>query len=229
MIGGQVVLRLFMGYWPSKILCVLNVILMIGYATIDSIIGGQVLSAVGGGKMTIIVGIIVVSIVCWVVVVFGMALFHKYRRCSWLPQTVALFVLMGVAGPYFDASAPSKVSDALLGAQRLSFLNICRYVPNSWAGAASDFCVCYPEKTSRHKIFLLTLTGIWTAFIFVYGLLGRDHGPGCGRGAPNVPWSRRLRLVAVGGQGVPAAGPCGSSKLLGGMGRRGARHGPCVV
>jgi purine-cytosine permease-like protein len=30
--------------------------------------------------MTIIVGIVVVSVVCWVVAVFGMALFHKYER-----------------------------------------------------------------------------------------------------------------------------------------------------
>jgi purine-cytosine permease-like protein len=80
MLRCQVVLRFFMGYWPSKILCFLNIILMIGYATIDGIIGGQVLSAVSGGKMTIIVGIIVVSVVCWVVAVFGMALFHKYER-----------------------------------------------------------------------------------------------------------------------------------------------------
>lgn len=164
----QVVLRFFMGYWPSKILCFLNIILMIGYATIDGIIAGQVLSAVSGGKMTIIVGIVVVSVVCWVVAVFGMAMFHKYERYSWLPQTIVLFILIGCAGPYFDASAPSKNSGALLAAQRLSFFNICLYVPNSWAGAASDFYVYYPEKTSKRKIFLLTLTGIWTAFTFVY-------------------------------------------------------------
>ncbi|KAG8417333.1 Vitamin B6 transporter [Metarhizium acridum] len=178
----MVILRFFMGYWPSKFLCFLNIILMIGYATIDGIIGGQVLSAVSGGKMTIIVGIIVVSVVCWVVAVFGMALFHKYERYSWLPQTIALFILIGVAGPYFDASAPSKNSGALLAAQRLSFFNICLYVPNSWAGAASDFYVYYPEKTSKRKIFLLTLTGIWTAFTFVYLI-----AIGLGTGVANSP------------------------------------------
>ncbi|TWU74185.1 hypothetical protein ED733_001554 [Metarhizium rileyi] len=178
----MVILRFFMGYWPSKLLCFLNIILMIGYATIDGIIGGQVLSAVSGGKMTVIVGIVVVSVVSWVVAVFGMALFHRYERYSWLPQTIALFVLIGVAGPYFDASAPSKNSGALLAAQRLSFFNICLYVPNSWAGAASDFYVYYPEKTSKGKIFLLTLTGIWTAFTFVFLI-----AIGLGTGVANSP------------------------------------------
>ena len=76
----QVVARYFMGYWPSKIPCFLNIVLMIGYCTIDCIIGGQVLSAVSGGSMSIVVGIIVVSLVSLVVAVFGMALFHHYER-----------------------------------------------------------------------------------------------------------------------------------------------------
>ncbi|KJZ77685.1 hypothetical protein HIM_02862 [Hirsutella minnesotensis 3608] len=181
----MVVLRFFMGYWPSKIPCFLNIVLMVGYATIDGIIGGQVLSAVSGGQMTIIVGIVVVSIVGWVVAVFGMALFHKYERYSWLPQVIALFVLIGVAGPHFDASSQSKATGALLAAQRLSFFNICLYVPNSWAAAASDFYVYYPERTSRRKIFCLTLVGIWTAFCLVYLV-----GIGLATGVANLPaWS----------------------------------------
>ncbi|PHH84253.1 hypothetical protein CDD83_2242 [Cordyceps sp. RAO-2017] len=179
----MVVLRFFMGYWPSKIPCLLNVVLMVGYATIDGIIGGQVLSAVSGGHMSIIVGIVVVSVVCWVVAVFGMALFHKYERYSWLPQVLALFVLIGVAGPHFDASSRSKASGALLAAQRLSFFNVCLYVPNSWAAAASDFYVYYPERTSRPKIFCLTLAGLWTAFCLVY-LLGAGLGTGVAAGVP---------------------------------------------
>ncbi|KAG6045748.1 hypothetical protein E4U39_001984 [Claviceps sp. Clav50 group G5] len=178
----MVVLRFFMGYWPSKILCLLNIVLMIGYATIDGIIGGQVLSAVSDGKMTIVVGIVLVSVVCWVVAVFGMAVFHRYERYSWLPQTIVLFVLIGSAGAFFDASAPSKNTGALLAAQRLSFFNICLYVPNSWAGAASDFYVYYPEKTSKRKIFLLTLIGLWVSFSFVYLI-----AIGLGTGVANSP------------------------------------------
>lgn len=69
-----------MGYWPSKIPCVLNIILMIGYATLDAIIGGQVISAVSGGSVSVIVGVVIVSLVSWVVAAFGMALFQRYER-----------------------------------------------------------------------------------------------------------------------------------------------------
>jgi purine-cytosine permease-like protein len=69
-----------MGYWPSKICCLLNIVIMVGYGMIDCIIGGQILSAVSGGSLTIIVGIVIVALISWVVAVFGMAIFHTYER-----------------------------------------------------------------------------------------------------------------------------------------------------
>ncbi|KAF5011052.1 hypothetical protein FDECE_2791 [Fusarium decemcellulare] len=164
----MVVLRYFMGYWPSKLPALLNVVLMVGYATIDCIIGGQVLSAVSGGNMNILVGIIVVAIVTWIIAVFGMSIFHKYERYAWIPQVIVLSVLIGTAGPYFNASAKPTVTGSTLAANRLSFFTLCFYVPNSWAAAASDFYVYYPERTSRLKTFLLTLTGLTLSFTLVY-------------------------------------------------------------
>jgi purine-cytosine permease-like protein len=76
----MVCLRFFMGYWPSKLPCALNIVLMLGYITLNFIITGQILSAVSGGSMTIVVGIVVAAIVCWVVAVFGMWFFHQYER-----------------------------------------------------------------------------------------------------------------------------------------------------
>ena len=69
-----------MGYWPAKLTCLLNMILMVGYGVIDCIIGGQILSAVSGGTMTIIVGIVITAVLSWLIAVFGMGLFHFYER-----------------------------------------------------------------------------------------------------------------------------------------------------
>lgn len=77
----MVVLRYFMGYWPSKLPCFLNIVLMVGYNTLNLIIAGQILSAVSNQTMTITVGIVIVAVVCWVVAVFGMFVFHTYERC----------------------------------------------------------------------------------------------------------------------------------------------------
>lgn len=69
-----------MGYWPAKLTTLLNMILMVGYATITCIVAGQILSAVSGGTMTVIVGILIAALISWLVAVFGMSIFHTYER-----------------------------------------------------------------------------------------------------------------------------------------------------
>jgi purine-cytosine permease-like protein len=73
-----------MGYYPSKIACLLNIVIMLGYGMIDCLVGGQVLSAVAGGRLTVAVGIVIIAVLTWIVVIFGMGLFHIYERylCS---------------------------------------------------------------------------------------------------------------------------------------------------
>lgn len=76
----KVVARYFMGYWPSKLCAVLNMVIMLGYGMIDCLIGGQLLSAVADGKMTVVVGVIIIALISWLVVVFGMSAFQYYER-----------------------------------------------------------------------------------------------------------------------------------------------------
>lgn len=164
----MVVLRYFFGWWPAKIPTFLNIVLMVGYCTIDGILGGQILSAVSEGTMSITVGIIVVNVVCWTVVLFGMKPFQQYERFAWLPQLLILFILIGCAGASFNTSTPSRGNASTVAANRLSFLCICLYGPNSWSAAASDFYVYYPEDTSSVKISCLTIVGLWGANSLAY-------------------------------------------------------------
>lgn len=69
-----------MGYWPAKLISFLNIIIMVGYGVITCIIAGQILSAVSGGSMSIVVGIIITALITWFVAVFGMAIFQTYER-----------------------------------------------------------------------------------------------------------------------------------------------------
>ncbi|KAM7211407.1 putative purine-cytosine transporter [Rhypophila decipiens] len=214
----MVVLRFFMGYWPSKIPCFLNIVLMVGYITCSFIIAGQILSAVSGGNMTVVVGIVVVALVCWVVAVFGMRVFHSYERYAWIPQLLVLFVLVGSAGPRFDSSLQSVTGEGIsLAANRLSFLSLCLYVPNSWAAAASDYYVYYPEDTKRRKVFGLTFAGLFLSFTFVYML-----GIGLGSGVTSNPaWEEAYgvstgALIITGFDGLAGFGKlCGVIVALG--------------
>lgn len=113
-----------------------------------------------------------------------------YHRYAAIPQLLALFVLVGSAGPHFDSTLESTGDAVTLAANRLSFLSLCFYIPNSWAAAASDYYVYYPETTSKVKIFLLTMAGLFFSFTFVY-LLGIGLGSGV---ASNPAWKEAFSI-----------------------------------
>ncbi|KAF8858589.1 hypothetical protein BDZ45DRAFT_673864 [Acephala macrosclerotiorum] len=167
----MVIARYFMGYYPSKIACLLNIVIMLGYGMIDCLIGGQILSAVSGGNISVVAGIIIVAAITWVVTVFGMSIFQKYERWAWAPQLVAIFVLVGSAGPTFDTSITSVGNKETINGNRLSFFSLCLSSAVAWAPAAADYYVYYPPTTQKWKTFTMTICGIALALAFA-NLLG---------------------------------------------------------
>ena len=208
---------------------------MVGYGMIDCIIGGQILSAVSGGSLTIILGIVIVALISWIVAVFGMAIFHTYeryvllpwislifsqlifRRWAWIPQLIVLLVLVGTASPKFDTTTQSTGDSATINANRLTYFSLCLSAPVSWAAAASDYYVYYPETTAKWKTFTMTLTGLFLSFAFVY-IIGVGLGTGV---ANNQDWSDAYAissgaLILAGYNGVGNFGKfCGVVVALG--------------
>jgi len=58
--------RYVMGWYPAKLVVILNIIVLLGYALIDAVVAGQILSAVAPeGSMSVVVGIIIVAVLTW--------------------------------------------------------------------------------------------------------------------------------------------------------------------
>lgn len=74
------VTRFFVGYYPSKVLYILNILTMLGYAMVNDILGGQIISTISGDHTNITVGIVIVAILTWTIATFGMHVFHLYSR-----------------------------------------------------------------------------------------------------------------------------------------------------
>lgn len=70
-----------MGWYLVK-LCVLgNLVILLGYSMIGTVICGQMLSAVSpNGSLTVDVGIIIAALLTLVVTTFGIRTFHQYER-----------------------------------------------------------------------------------------------------------------------------------------------------
>lgn len=65
---------------PSKACTPLQIELTVGSGMIDCIIGGQVLSAVSGGGMSIGVGVVLIALLQCLIAGFGLKVFHYFER-----------------------------------------------------------------------------------------------------------------------------------------------------
>lgn len=77
----QILGRFVMGYWPSKIVGILNLIQQIGYGILGCIIAGQMISAVNGEGLTVAVGCIIAAVLIATVAIFGIKLVHGFEVC----------------------------------------------------------------------------------------------------------------------------------------------------
>jgi purine-cytosine permease-like protein len=69
-----------MGYYPSKVCIALNILTNLGYSMVNCVTGGQILSRISGGHISVMVGIVVVAFSSWTMAMFGMRIFQIYER-----------------------------------------------------------------------------------------------------------------------------------------------------
>ncbi|KAI9367603.1 nucleoside transporter [Aspergillus egyptiacus] len=161
--------RYTMGWWPSKLIVILNLIQMLGYCLINCVVCGQILSAVSrNGSLTVAVGIVIVAVISWIIATFGIRVFHYYERFAFLPQVVVVSILFGVSSTKFDLSTPSHGDTRTIIGNRISFFSLCVSAAITYTPLAADFFVYYPERTSRLKLFSLSLLGLLCSFTFAF-------------------------------------------------------------
>ena len=170
--------RYTFGWWPSKLIVLLNLIVLLGYSMIDLVVAGQILSAVSSdGHLSVVVGIIVVAVISWVITTFGISIYHMYMRYAWLPQLVAISILYGVSASQFDLATPTAGDPRTRVGNRLSFFSLCFSAAITYAGCAADYFVYYPPSTPRLPLFFVSLLGLVFSFSFAL-IVGIGLGSG---------------------------------------------------
>ena len=87
-------------------------------------------------------------------------------RYAFIPQLIAIFVLIGSAGRNFNTSATSVGPAGTITANRCSFFALIFASVIGFAAIGADFYVYYPTTTSKRITFLTTWSAIWLATIF---------------------------------------------------------------
>jgi len=198
--------RYVFGWWPTKICAILQLIGTLGYGLLNVLITGQILAAViMGGKVTVMVCVMVVTTITVSVCGTGMRTFHIYQRYAWLPQLAVFFVMVGCVGPSFETATASSGTPAEINGHRISFFFTAMSTALIWSMCAADYFVYYPENTPRKTIGVLTFLSLSTGTIFAEIL-----GAGLAAGAVTKASSSDELTLAPGVVLVEAFAPLGA-------------------
>jgi len=152
--------RYSFGWYPSKIIAALNVIEQLGWSSAGSITGGLALSAVSEGRVSLVLGVIIVAVLGLIFSFVGLRGVLWYESWAWAIFFVIFIIMYGEAAHLADVKTPSALEGPSLSGTMLTLLAVVYGSSASWSSIVSDYYVHYPVNTSKTKVFLLTSMGI---------------------------------------------------------------------
>ena len=152
--------RYSFGWWPNKLVAILNGIQQLGWAAVACITGGLALTAVSDGHVSLILGIVILAVVALLISFVGLNAILIWDRWAWVVFFVIFMIIFGETGKYADNTSPAKVSGLSLSGAVLNLIGVVYGSSASWCTLASDYYVHYPTNVSRVKVFLMTTFGI---------------------------------------------------------------------
>lgn len=152
--------RYSFGWWPNKIVALLNTVQQIGWSAVGCITGGIALNAVADGGVSVALGIVIIAVCSLAISFVGIRAILKYEEYAWLVFLVVFIIVYSETGYWTDNVTPSKWSGADLSGTCLSLFAIVYGSSASWATVASDYYTSYPVNVSRNMVFWLTTLGV---------------------------------------------------------------------
>ncbi|KAK4251037.1 permease for cytosine/purines, uracil, thiamine, allantoin-domain-containing protein [Corynascus novoguineensis] len=195
--------RYSFGRYLVSIPVLLNLATLTGFCVIMAVVGGQCLSSVADGNLSVTVGIVITAVLTLGISFCGFTVLHHYERYAWIPSLISIVVAVGTGGKElrnqvtYDAP-PSAASVLSFGMIVASYM-----VP--WACLASDFTTYLKPDTSSTKIFTYSYLGLAVPTILLMTL-----GSAIGNAIPNVPrWQAAYDETLVGGVLAAMLAPAG--------------------
>ncbi|KAG9247010.1 putative purine-cytosine permease [Calycina marina] len=184
--------RYSFGLYSVAIITVLNLIAITGFTLIAVILGGQTLSAVSDGKMTIKVGIVLTGLIGLFVSFCGYRALHLFNNYSWFITFICIVVAVGCGGKHLDNPVPVEPASS---STILTFGCLIVGFMLPFNGIVSDFAVYYVPNAPAKRIFWYVYAGIAIPTILLQTL-----GAAIGAAVPKVAsWNSGYENYSAGG------------------------------
>ncbi|CAI6095036.1 unnamed protein product [Clonostachys chloroleuca] len=157
--------RYSFGWWPTKVLAVLNIITQIGWAIVNDLSGTSILYDVGDGKLPSAVCVVIIGLIAIIVAALGYKYIHIYERYSWIFMCICFAILAGFGAKEF-VNLPMGTGQTELSAV-LGFGTVIFGFEISWVPIAADYNVYMEEHTSDWAVFGCAYGGLFVGQFFV--------------------------------------------------------------
>jgi len=166
--------RYAFGIWGSKFCGLLNIIVNVGFGTINCIVAGQLISAVSGGKVTIVAGIVILCVGSYIISFFGFRIIHRYDQVAWILILIFICIEYGQSAKYFSPTPGLSYSSGMdrTGAA-LNYFALIFGEAAAWCSMSGDYYVHYPANVNKWLVFWMTWVGLTipTFFVLILGNL----------------------------------------------------------
>ncbi|KAJ5176147.1 uncharacterized protein N7482_002024 [Penicillium canariense] len=161
----MVLSRFWFGWYPVKIVAILNVLACVGWSAANAIVGAQLLNAVNG-TVPGYAGIIIITFCTLLITFAGYKVVHIYEYWSWIPTCIVFFIVLGTFAHSGDfVNVPMGVGTSELGSC-LSFGSVIFGFATGWTSYAADYTVYQPSDRSRRMVFAATWLGLIIPLLF---------------------------------------------------------------
>lgn len=161
----MVLSRFWFGWWGVKLIAVFNVLACVGWSSVNSIVGAQLIHAVNH-NVDGAAGIIIIAACTLMVTLFGYKVVHLYEFWSWIPTFIIFLIVIGTFAHSGDFQhIPMGVGKSELGSV-LSFGSVIYGYATGWTSYAADYTVYQPSNKSRTKVFWATWVGLIFPLLF---------------------------------------------------------------
>lgn len=190
--------RYLFGKQTVRIVSLITIVGFLGWSVTNCVLGGEILTWISNGKVSLSGGIIIICIISLIVALFGINYLLRFEGIIGIAVLIVIILLWVIVGPeigkWTDLPTVGDSTLSIIG-NRISFFTLAYSVTATWGGCAADYYIVFPEDVSQVQLFFYTFFAISipTTFGGVLGMLIGNAAVG------NQLWFNTYETESLGG------------------------------
>ncbi|KAL3492008.1 permease for cytosine/purines, uracil, thiamine, allantoin-domain-containing protein [Aspergillus germanicus] len=169
--------RYAFGKYPNAFISLIVILEVLIFGILATVSGAECLSAIRPGTLPVEGSIGIILVVGFAISFIGYRALHLICQYIWIPNSIALLILVGCAGSSLHNQAPARTSG--VAAPYLATISICASNMATWGTIVGDYACYMPPHAPRLRLAFYCFMGLYVPFTLMM-MLGAAIGGSIG-------------------------------------------------